>query len=122
MLFAIALYLGVDIVSGPAFRNLVGYISLALALPVMLFSAQDYFRLAWQGLKQKLLTIEAPIAAGVLVIFAQSAWEVLSGRGVGYFDSFAGLLFFCFAADYFNRKRTNGWRSTVISNRSFRSR
>jgi P-type Cu+ transporter len=104
MLFAIALYLGVDAVSGPAFRNLVGYISLALALAVLLFSAQDYFRLAWQGLKQKLLTIEVPIAAGILVIFAQSAWEVLSGHGVGYFDSFAGLLFFLLCGRVFQQK------------------
>ena len=104
MLFAIALYLGVDMVSGPAFRNLVGYLSLALALPVLLFSAQDYFRLAWHGLKQKLLTIEVPIAAGILVIFAQSAWEVVSGKGVGYFDSFAGLLFFLLCGRLFQQK------------------
>lgn len=104
MLFAIALYLGVDAVSGPAFRNLVGYISLALALPVLLFSAQDYFRLAWQGLKQKLLTIEVPIAAGILVIFAQSAFEVFAGRGVGYFDSFSGLLFFLLCGRLFQQK------------------
>src|ERR1051325_5756838 len=104
MLFAIALYFGVDAVSGPAFRNLVGYISLALALPVLLFSAQDYFRLAWQGFKQKLLTIEVPIAIGIVVIFAQSAWEVISGRGVGYFDSFAGLLFFLLCGRLFQQK------------------
>lgn len=104
MLFAIALYLGVDAVSGPGFRNLVGFISLALAVPVLVYSAQDYFRLAWQGLKQRLLTIEVPIAAGILVIFAQSAWEVLSGRGVGYFDSFAGLLFFLLCGRLFQQK------------------
>jgi Cu+-exporting ATPase len=104
MLFAIALYLGVDIVSGPAFRNLVGYLSLALALPVLLFSAQNYFQRAWQGLQQKLLTIEVPIAAGILVIFTQSAWEVLSGRGVGYFDSFAGLIFFLLCGRLFQQK------------------
>jgi Cu+-exporting ATPase len=104
MLFAIALYLGVDAVSGPSFRQLVGYLSLSLALPVLLFSAQDYFRLAWQGLKQKLLTIEVPIAVGILVIFTQSAWDVLSGRGVGYFDSFAGLLFFLLCGRLFQQK------------------
>ncbi|HUS37535.1 MAG TPA: heavy metal translocating P-type ATPase metal-binding domain-containing protein, partial [Verrucomicrobiae bacterium] len=104
MLFGIALYLGVDLVSGPAFKNLVGFISLALALPVLLFSAQDYFRLAWQGLRQKLLTIEVPIAAGILVIFAESAREVLSGNGVGYFDSFAGLLFFLLCGRLFQQK------------------
>jgi Cu+-exporting ATPase len=104
MLFAIALYLGVDAVTSPAFRNLIGYISLALVLPVLFFSAQDYFRLAWQGFKQKLLTIEVPIAAGIVVIFAQSAWEVVSGRGVGYFDSFSGLLFFLLCGRLFQQK------------------
>lgn len=104
MLFAIALYLGVDAVSGPAFRNLVGYISLALAVPVLLFSAQDYFRLAWQGFKQRILTIEVPIAVGIVVIFSQSTWEVLAGRGVGYFDSFAGLLFFLLCGRLFQQK------------------
>src|SRR5436190_15308471 len=73
-------------------------------MPVLLFSAQDYFRLAWQGLKQKALTIETPIAAGFLVIFTQSAWDVLSGRGVGYFDSFAGLLFFLLCGRLFQQK------------------
>jgi P-type Cu+ transporter len=104
MLFAIALYLGVDAVSGPAFREVVGYISLILAVPVLVFSAQDYFRLAWQGLRQRLLTIETPIALGIIVIFAQSAIEVFSGRGVGYFDSFSGLLFFLLCGRLFQQK------------------
>lgn len=104
MLFAIALYLGVDAVNGPAFQNLVGYISLLLAIPVLLYSAQDYYKFAWQGLKRGLLTIEVPIAAGIVVIFAQSAWEVFSGKGVGYFDSFAGLLFFLLCGRMFQQK------------------
>ncbi len=104
MFFAIALYFGVDSFSGPAFKMIVGYLSLALAIPVLLFSAQDYFRLAWQGLKQKMLTIEVPIAAGILVIFAKSAADVFSGHGVGYFDSFAGLLFFLLCGRIFQQK------------------
>lgn len=104
MLFSIALYLGVDAFSGPAFRSLVGYVSLILSLPVLLYSAQDYFRLALNGLKHRLLTIEVPIAAGILVIFGQSSWEVLSGRGEGYFDSFAGLLFFLLCGRLFQQK------------------
>ena len=104
MLFSIAIYLGLDAFHGPSVQRLVGYISLALALPVLLYSAQEYFRLAWTGLKHKLLTIEVPIAAGILVIFAQSAFEVLTGRGEGYFDSFAGLLFFLLCGRLFQQK------------------
>ncbi len=104
MLFSIALYFGVDAFSGPSFQKLVGWISMALATPVLVFSAQDYFRLAWNGLKHKLLTIEVPIAAGILVIYAQSAYEVISGTGEGYFDSFAGLLFFLLCGRLFQQK------------------
>ena len=104
MLFSISIYLGLDAFHGPSVQRLVGYVSLLLALPVLLYSAQDYFRLAWIGLKHRLLTIEVPIAAGILVIFAQSAYEVITGRGEGYFDSFAGLLFFLLCGRLFQQK------------------
>lgn len=104
MLFSIAIYLGLDAFHGPAMQKLVGYTSMLLALPVLLFSAQDYFKLAWTGLKHRLLTIEVPIAAGILVIFGQSAYEVISGTGEGYFDSFAGLLFFLLCGRLFQQK------------------
>jgi Cu+-exporting ATPase len=104
MLFSIALYLGVDAVNGPAFQQLVGYLSLLLAVPVLLYSSRDYFRMAINGLKQRVLTIEVPIATGILVIFGQSSWEVLSGNGHGYFDSFAGLIFFLLCGRLFQQK------------------
>lgn len=104
MLFSIALYLGVDAFHGPALKHLVGYISMALAVPVLLYSAQDYYRLAWTGLKHGLLSIEVPIAAGIFVIFGQSAYEVFTGHGEGYFDSFAGLLFFLLCGRLFQQK------------------
>ena len=55
----------------------------------MTYSALDYWRAAWTSLKQRLLNIDVPIAAGVAAIFAQSSYEVFTGRGNGYFDSLA---------------------------------
>ena len=104
MLFSIAAYLGLDPFSGPAFKTLTGHLSLLLAIPVLLYSSHDYFRLAWLGLRRRMLTIEVPIAAGILAIFSQSAFEVLTGRGDGYFDSFAGLLFFLLCGRLFQQK------------------
>ncbi|MDX1951187.1 MAG: heavy metal translocating P-type ATPase metal-binding domain-containing protein [Verrucomicrobiota bacterium] len=104
MLFSIAVYLGLDAFDGPAVRKLVGYISLLLALPVLLYSAQDYFKMALQGLRHRVLSIEVPIVAGIIVIFAQSAYEVISGSGEGYFDSFSGLLFFLLCGRLFQQK------------------
>jgi Cu+-exporting ATPase len=104
MLFSIASYFGLDSFSGPAFKKLVGFISLLLAVPVLLYSASDYWRAAWVSLRERMLAIEVPIAAGLVAIFAQSSYEVLSSKGEGYFDSFAALLFFLLIGRVFQQK------------------
>ncbi len=104
MLFSIATYLGLDVFSGPAFQKLVGFISLVLAVPVVTYSAAEYYRSAWISLRQKLLNIDVPIAAGIVAIFVQSAFEVLTGRGEGYFDSLCGLIFFLLCGKLFQQK------------------
>jgi len=104
MLLSIAGYLGLDAFSGPGLRTLAGWISLALAVPVVAFSAGDYWKLAWLGLRRRMLTIEVPIAAGIVALFAQSTWEIATGRGEGYFDSLAGLVFFLLCGKLFQQK------------------
>jgi len=104
MLFSISAYLGLDTFAGPGFRKMVGVISLVLALPVVIYSALDYWRAAWTSLRQRLLNIDVPIAAGVAAIFVQSCYEVLSGRGDGYFDSLCGLIFFLLCGRLFQQK------------------
>ena len=123
MLFSISAYLGLDAFAGPGFQKMVGAISLLLALPVVTYSALDYWRAAWTSLRQRLLNIDVPIAAGIAAIFAQSVYEVVSGRG-------SGLLRFAVRADFlparaggcFSRKPTIGWRLTGITNRFSRCR
>jgi Cu+-exporting ATPase len=104
MLFSIPSYFGLDSLDGPAFRALVGWLSLGLSFPVVLFSAFDYWRASWFSLKQRRLTIDVPIAAGIAAIFVQSCYEVVSGHGEGYFDSLAGLLFFLLCGRIFQQK------------------
>ncbi|WP_103327896.1 heavy metal translocating P-type ATPase [Bacteroidetes bacterium endosymbiont of Geopemphigus sp.] len=67
---------------------------LLLSLPVMFYSATDFFRSAYTAVLQKNLHIDVPIALGMLVLFLRSFYEVLTGFGPGYFDSFSGLVFF----------------------------
>jgi Cu+-exporting ATPase len=94
MLFSVCLYSGMDRFSVPVFKPLFGWVSLGLALPVLVYSAGSYWRGAWLGLRQRTLTLDFPIALGLLALFGQSLYEVVSGRGVGYLDSMAGLVFF----------------------------
>lgn len=104
MLFSISNYFGLDSAVGPAFRSLVGWLSLALAVPVVIYSAADYWRTAWSSLQQRVMTIDVPIAAGLVALFGQSTYEVISGHGDGYFDSLCGLLFFLLCGRLFQQK------------------
>jgi P-type Cu+ transporter len=104
MLFSLAGYFGFDVFTGPKLKKFIGFLSLLLATPVVIYSALDFWRTAWTTLKQKRLAIEVPIAAGIIAIYVQSAFEVLSGRGEGYFDSLCGLIFFLLCGRLFQQK------------------
>ena len=104
MLLSLPLYLGLDSLSGPLFRIIFGYLSLALAAPVVFYSASDYWRSARLSLRQRMLTLDVPIALGLAALYAQSAYEIVLGRGPGYLDSLAGLVFFLLCGRVFQQK------------------
>lgn len=104
MLFSLPLYLGLDSLSGPAFQTLFGALSLLLAFPVLVYSASDYWRSALASLRQRMLTLDVPIAAGLAALYAQSAAEILTRSGEGYLDSLAGLVFFLLCGRAFQQK------------------
>ncbi len=76
------------------YKFLFGYLNILLAIPVIFYSASDYFKSAYLGLKQKNINLDVPISLGITVIFSRSMFEVMSGYGAGYFDSLTGLIFF----------------------------
>jgi len=104
MLVSLPLYLGMDSLSGPVLGSLFGYLSLALAAPVLVYSASDYWRSALLSLRQRVLTLDVPIALGLAALYAQSAYEILAGRGGGYLDSLAGLVFFLLCGRVFQQR------------------
>ncbi len=104
MLFSLPQYFGLDPFSGPALKTLFGWISLALALPVVVFSAADYWNSAWVSLRERVATLDIPIAIGLAVIYGQSAYEIISRTGEGYFDSLCGLIFFLLCGRAFQQK------------------
>jgi Cu+-exporting ATPase len=104
MLLSLPGYLGFDSMSEPTFERAFGWLSLALALPVLLYSAADYWRSARLSLQQRAITLDVPIALGLLAFYGQSAYEILTGRGAGYLDSFSGLVFFLLCGRLFQQK------------------
>lgn len=71
-----------------------GYLNLAFALPVFVYSASGYFQSAWHSLKQKRLNLDVPLALGILVLFLRTAYEVLTHSGPGFADTLCSLVFF----------------------------
>lgn len=69
-----------------------------------MYSARDYLVSAWNGLKTKHLNIDVPLSLGIVMLFARSAFEILTGTGAGYMDSFAGLVFFLLCGKWFQQK------------------
>lgn len=104
MLMAFPGYLGSDPSRDSLLTMLFSYASLALALPVLLYSASDYFLSAWRGLRMKTVTIDVPLALGLAVLFGRSLYEVLAGLGPGYLDSFTGLVFLLLVGRVFQQR------------------
>lgn len=102
MLFSFPEYLGLG--DNPDMVRLFGYLNLALSIPVFLYSGFGYLTSAWNAFRQKQINIDVPIAVGLLALFFRSAYDVLSGTGPGYFDSFTGLVFFLLIGRWFQSK------------------
>ena len=86
------------------YKPLFRWLMFALSLPVVFYSAQDYFISAFKGLKAKILNIDVPIALGVSVLFIRSTVEIAFDLGSGFFDSLAGLIFFLLVGKFFQQK------------------
>lgn len=87
----------------PVFR----WLMFVMSLPIVFYSAQDYFISAYKGVKAKLLNIDVPIALGVSVLFIRSSIEIIFDIGSGFFDSLAGLIFFLLVGKFFQQKTYN---------------
>ena len=103
MLFSFPEYVGMSRDADAWFSSVFGYLSILLALPVLLFSARDYFVSAWQGLRRGQLNIDIPLCLALASLFGRSVWDILTHSGAGYLDSFAGLTFLLLIGKWFQQ-------------------
>lgn len=86
------------------FTSFFGVMSFILALPVVIYCANDYYISAYKGLKHKIVNIDVPITLGVITLFVQSTYEFVTGNGIGYMDSLIGLVFFLLIGKWYQSK------------------
>ena len=100
MLWSFPEYLGIDEHYTP-FRTFTAYLSLSISIPVLFFSARDYFISAFKAIKHKSLNLDVPITLGIIALYIESVMSILREQGPGYMDSFAGFIFFLLIGKWF---------------------
>lgn len=89
------------------YKGLFRALMCMLAIPVVVYSASDYYKSAWYGLKNRIVNIDVPIVLGIIVLFGRSLYEVATDYGPGYFDTLCGLLFFMLLGKIFQKRTYN---------------
>jgi P-type Cu+ transporter len=87
-----------------ALQQLFAWLNIALALPVIFYSGQEYFTNAWKSFKQRQINIDVPIAVGLLALLLRSIFDIATHIGPGYLDSLTGLVFFLLIGRWFQSK------------------
>jgi Cu2+-exporting ATPase len=109
MLLSVAVWSGAD---GPT-RDMFHWISAAIALPTIAFSAQPFFKHAWTALRAGRLNMDVPISLAIALAVATSLWETsLSGKHA-YFDAAITLTFFLLAGRYLDHRTRAAARSAA---------
>ena len=107
--------LSVSVWSGAtdATRDMFHWISAAIALPAIAFSAQPFFANAWSALRVRRLNMDVPIVLAILLALVTSLWETaLSGKHA-YFDAALTLTFFLLAGRYLDYRTRAAARSAA---------
>ena len=104
MLFSMPHYFGLAVANDPFFARLFSYLSIVLSIPTLAYSGREYLISAYKALSAGKSHLNIPIAIGILSLFGWSLYEIISGVGIGYLDSLAGLIFFLLIGKWFQHK------------------
>ena len=93
MMLAVAMYAGTFHDMDDTMRGFLRWMSLLVAVPVVLYSAQPFFANAWSGLKNRQLGMDVPVSLAIGGAFLASCWATVQGGGEVYFDSVSMFTF-----------------------------
>lgn len=96
MLLSVSVWSG----ASDATRDMFHWISAAIALPAIAFSAQPFFTNAWNALRVRRLNMDVPIVLAILLALVTSLWETALSGEHAYFDAALTLTFFLLAGRY----------------------
>lgn len=104
MLFSFPEYLAAGNTLEHFIQEYLRWLNLLFSIPVMFYAGTGYLVSAWKGLKKGFISIDVPIALGMIALFTRSAWEIVSNTGPGFMDSLSGLVFFLLVGKWYQGK------------------
>ncbi len=96
-----ALYVGSWSGSDPALAQFFQWVSLLLTLPVLGYSAQPFFRAAWNDLRHARAGMDVSVVLGIGAAFIASLWTTITGSGTAYYDAVTMFVFLLLGGRYF---------------------
>lgn len=97
-------------------KGFIEALNLLFIIPIT-YTAWDYFKSAYNSVKYKYISIDIPIAIGLVSLIGRSIFEISTGTGPGYVDSYGGFTFFLLLGKLFQMKTY----SNIKFERDFRS-
>ncbi|WP_421955621.1 heavy metal translocating P-type ATPase [Polaromonas sp.] len=111
MMYAFPAYITTPGEITPDIEKLLRWASWVLSLPLVFFSGAPFFGNAWRDLKHRNISMDLPVALGILITFAISSAATFEpqgwwGREV-YFDSLSMFVFFLLTGRWLEQRLRN---------------
>jgi Cu2+-exporting ATPase len=100
MMFAVAMYAGDMQGMDPTIRAFLRIVSMMVATPVMLYGGWPFFIGAYNTLRMRGITMDVPVALGLVLAYGASVFNTWRHAGDVYFDSVTMFIFFLTVARY----------------------
>jgi Cu2+-exporting ATPase len=94
MMYAVGLYAGDAFGIAVAERSFLTWVSLAVTLPVLLYSGRVFFAGAWRSIRARRPGMDVPVALAIGLAFSASCFNFFRGAGEVWFDSVVMFIFF----------------------------
>lgn len=118
MILAVAMYSGEWWGMDPGFMQTFRWTSLALCIPLLLFSSSLFINNAWRDIKNHRVGMDVPVALGMLIAFIASVYHTFIDQGAVYYDSVSMFTFFLLVSRYFEivtRKRSTEHTESLLN-------
>jgi Cu2+-exporting ATPase len=109
MLLSVAVWSGAEGFT----RDMMHWISAAIAIPAVVFSGKPFYASAWSALRGGRLNMDVPITLAIVLAVGTSLYETMMSGHHAYFDAAIMLCFFLLGGRYLDHRTRASARSAA---------